>query len=308
MSFSQRVEAHHKLAYSNNVMLVTQQMGPRFRSTVTEVPCTGEAKDAAELVGKLEAIEGDGARSRSNIENVPDSKRRWLIRPNVIESGQYIDKEDTFDSINYPTSKIVQAHTIAVSRTIDDKILGVRRNPDGSFGLRDCGILGGAVEGKRPGAVRVQLDSQYVTPHNSQGLTIDKLIAAIEKLGLDDNDMSMPLTCAITPKQHTDLLKIVSQTQENLNAFQQEELKRGRVTYFMNTTFIQTNRLPKTGTTRSCPIWTKGNIALGIWQDIQGDMWNDPHAKNLPYAYVDAWVDCVRVQDNGVHVIECTES
>lgn len=113
---------------------------------------------------------------------------------------------------------------------------------------------------------------------------------------------------AITPKQHTDLLKIVSQTQENLNAFQQEELRRGKVSFFMNTNFYVTNRLLKSGTTRSCPMWTKDNVALGVWQDVQGDMWNDTSAKNRPYAYVDAYVDCVRIQDNGVHVIECTES
>lgn len=307
MAFTARVESHHKLAYSNNVMLVTQQMGSRFRGTVTEVPCSGEANDAAELVGKLEYIEGDGARPRSNIENVPDSERRWLIRPNPLKSGQYIDKEDVFDSINYPTSKIVQAHTIAVNRGIDDKILGVVRNPDGTFGIRDCGVLGGATTGKRPGA-RVQLSSDYVTVHGGVGLTIDKLVAAIEQLGLDDNDMSRPLTMAITPKQHTDLLKIVAQTQENLNAFQQEELRRGKVSFFMGIDFMVTNRLPKTGTTRHCPIWTRENIALGIWQDVRGDMWNDTHAENRPYAFVDAFVDCVRIQDNGVHVIECTEA
>jgi hypothetical protein len=307
MAFTARVEAHHKLAYSNNVKLVIQQLGARFRNTVTTMPCSGEAHDAAELIGQVDAIEGDGARSRSNIENVPDSERRWLIRPNAVESGQYIDKEDVFDSINYPTSKIVRAHTLAVSRVIDDRILGVQKMPDGSYGLRDGGVLGGATAGKRPGA-RVQLAAEYRTPAGGEGLTLDKLIAAIERLGLDDNDMSLTLSMAITPRQHTDLLKIAAQTQENLNAFQQEELKRGRVTHLMGIDFYQTNRLPKTGAVRHCPIWTRENVVLGVWQDIQGDMWNDTHAKNRPYAYVDAFVDCVRVEDKGVHVIECTES
>lgn len=308
MSFTARVEAHHKLAYSNNVMLVTQQMGAKFRASVTEIPCSGEAHDAAELIGQLEYIEGAGARSRSNIENVPFARRRWLIRPNELESGQYIDKEDIFDSINYPTAKIVQAHTIAVNRGLDDKILGVRRLPDGTFGLRDGGVLGGAVEGKRPGSVRAALPAAQITPAGGTGLTIDKMIAAIERFGLDDNDMSRTLTMAITPRQHTDLLKIVSLTQANLNAFQQDELKRGVINHFMGIDFRITNRLPKSGDTRSCPIWTKDNVALGIWQDVKGDIWNDPHAKNRPYAYVDAFVDAVRIQDNGVHVIECTEA
>lgn len=307
MAFAARVEAHHKLAYSNNVMLVTQQTAARFRSSVTVLPASGEAHDAAELIGELDYIEGDGSRVRSNIENVPDSARRWLVRPPEIKSGQYIDKEDIFDSINYPTSKIVRAHTLAVQRGIDDKVLGVRKLPDGTFGLRSGGVLGTAIEGKRPTDV-VALAAEFRTVAGGDGLTVEKLLLAREKLGLDDNDMSMTISMAITPRQHTDLLRIITVAATQINAFQQPELVRGRVAHFMGIDFYETNRLPKTGNIRLCPMWTKENVVMGVWQDVKGDMWNDGHAANRPYAYVDAYVDVVRVQDNGVHVIECDEA
>ncbi len=308
MAFSQLVEAHHKLAYSNNVILVNQQKGSKLRGTVTEVPCTGEAHDAAELVGEVDYYEGDGSRPRTNIETVPQSERRWLIRPPEIKSGQYIDKEDVFDSINYPTAKIVQAHTMAVNRGIDDKILGVRKLPDGTFGIRDGGVLGGVIEGKRPGNARIALPSEYVTPHGSARLTLDKLLMGREKLGVDENDMTAMLNMAITPYQHTDLLRIVTIARAALSMFQEPVMQSGRVTQFLGYNFWETMRLPKTGNIRLNPIWTKANIALGIWQDVQGTMWNDSHADNRPYSKVEAYMDCVRVQDKGVHVIEADES
>jgi hypothetical protein len=49
-------------------------------------------------------------------------------------------------------------------------------------------------------------------------------------------------------------------------------------------------------------------VKLGIWQDVKPDMWNDTHARNTPYIHVDAYMDATRVEDKGVHVIECTES
>ncbi len=56
-----------------------------------------------------------------------------------------------------------------------------------------------------------------------------------------------------------------------------------------------------------CPIWSKRNVALGVWQDVQGDMWNDTHAKNKPYIYASAYVDATRVEDGGVVVIRCEQ-
>ncbi|WP_226946219.1 hypothetical protein [Roseobacter sp. TSBP12] len=45
-----------------------------------------------------------------------------------------------------------------------------------------------------------------------------------------------------------------------------------------------------------------------MWQDINGRIWNDGSADNLPYIKVDAYPDCTRLEDVGVRVIECVES
>lgn len=307
MSLTPLLQAHHKLAYSNNVQMVAQQMQNPFRSAVTEMGCEGEAMSAADLIGKVEASEAP-SRNRTNRENVPELSRRWFVRPLEIESGQYYDKEDVLDKVYDDKAKFIQAHTKAVMRGIGDKILGVRYVSKGVFELRDGGILGAAVDGKRPGSAKIALPSSCYIPANATGMTLGKLKDA--KQGLNEDDFGLEdddeMYCAISPAEVTDLLNIADGDGNSLNAFAQEQLRNGIPTPLMGLTWIVTNRLPKDASgARMCPIWTKANIGLGIWQDIQGEIWNDSHAKNTPYAHVGAFVDAVRLEDLGVRVILC---
>lgn len=310
MGLEVRAEAHHILTYRNNVQMVAQQKKNRFRGTVIEAPCTGEAVDAADLVGSVEAQEAQG-RGRTNIENPPMNSRRWLVFPNEIESGQYIDKVEKLKRAMDPTSIYVRSHVAAVHRTIGDRILGVRMKSKGVFELREGGILGAAVDGKTPGAANKSLPAGNYIAAGATGLTLPKLIKSKEELalrdfGLEDDD---EMFCAIGPKQVSDLLSIADGDGNSLNAFQQLQLREGKPTPLMGLTWIVTNRLPKNSAgERMCPVWSKNNIILGIWQDVQGDMWPDSHAKNTPYAHVGAFVDCVRAQDEGVEVILCAET
>ena len=76
----------------------------------------------------------------------------------------------------------------------------------------------------------------------------------------------------------------------------------------MGIQWILTNRALKVGSVRSVPIWSKKNIVAGFWQDVTGRAWNDSSARELPHVEVSARVDVVRLQDKGVHVIECEET
>ena len=210
-----------------------------------------------------------------------------------------------------PTSVYVQSHTLAVERAWGDKILGVKYVSKGVFELRDGGILGAAVDGKSPGAGKIALPASCYEAAGGVGLSLGKLKNSKERLnsddfGLEDDDETF---CAISPKQVTDLLDIADGDGTSLNAFQQLQLQSGKPTSLLGLTWIVTNRLPLDGNgDRMCPIWTKANILAGIWQDTLGRMWNDTSAKNTPYAHVGAYVDVVRAEDLGVHVIPCVES
>lgn len=308
MSLETKVEPHHALTYANNVRMVQQQLQNPFRSSVTEVMCKGEAHAAADMIGALEYLTSAG-RDRSNVENVAQNDRRWLVFPDELKSGQYLDREDKFQLIYDPTGPVVRNHTVAVTRGIADRILGVSRDSTGVYKVTHSGIMGNANSGKRPGTVS-GLPAGNTIAVNNEGLTLDKLIKVREDLGLadfgiEDDDQ---LFCAITPRQVSDLLNIAAQTQTSLNAFQLQQLQTGKPTTLLGMTWIVTNRLPKTSTTRHCPVWAKRNVVLGVWQDLTGGMWNDGHADNTPYVSVRARIDCVRVEDAGVRIIDCKEA
>lgn len=311
MSFS-RIEAHERLMYADSVTMVAQQTRDPFASAVTDQMAKGEAQKATDLYDAGEYAYGED-RSRRNPENPVTGDARWLVRPPIVESGQYIDTEDKFDTARDPTSTLVTVHTKRVIRAKADRTLGIRKTEGGVFRVTDGGILGASVSGKRPGGAPVALPGSQFVPVGTSGLTLGKMRDAVLELrkndfGMEDDD---PLMCPITAVQIDDLLAIAEASATPLNAFAIEQLRAGKPTPLMGITWIWTNRLPfKDGTTnvRLCPIFAKKNISRGIWQDVKGDMWNDTHAKNLPYVHVGAYIDCVRLQDKGVVVMECLES
>lgn len=310
-TFEQNVEAHHRLTYSDNVMMVAQQKANRLRPAVTvKSGLTGEAHSVADLFGALD-YSRVGPRVRTNPENQAQGSRRWLVRPDeFIYAGQYIDKEDKWDTAMDPTGSIVATQVATVERGVFDTILGIVPKSDGSFEVGLGGILGTAVSGKRK-ETSSALPSGNTVASGSAGLTLDKLREAkkdmkLAEFGMEDDD---PLYGVITPNQEDDLLAIAAATASSLNQFSIEQLRTGKPTMLMGINWICTNRLPvNSSSERLVPIFSKKNICLGFWEETNGDIWNDTHAQNLPYARTRAMCDAVRIQDGGVRVIACTES
>lgn len=314
MSYQQTVEPHHRETYADNIRMVAQQKQAPIRNAVTEVSCSGEAHSIADLVNAIEYLEAEDY-SRTNPENVPGRDRGWLVRPTAIESGQYITKEEKFDQAMDPTSQLIQAHITAMTRGVQDRILGVRKKNDGTFEISGGGIMGQAVRGTTKAASNLP-SGNYIAvdadnPGTPSGLGSEKLRAATEAMELEDFGLETEeeVYCALGPKQKTDLINLALATGTSLNPFEVDNIRAGRPTQLLGINWFFTNRLPKDSSGyRLNPIWTKSNIVLGIWQDVQGDMWNDTNAKNLPYVYTDAYMAAGRVEDGGVRVIRNLEA
>lgn len=314
MSYRQVVEDHHKLTYTNNVKMVAQQVANPLRAAVTVEQASGEAADVADLIDKTEYSEGEDY-ARENPDNPPNRKRRWLLRPSVIEHGQYITKEEKFDQAMDPSSRLMRNSVLTVERGVYDKILGVKKNSDGTFSATRQGIMGRAMEGKTPSGVINFPTANYIavdagdsgTPH---GLTAHKLRAATEAMELADFGLEtdMEIYGLITPKQKTDLINLALETKTSLNPFEVENIRAGKPGMLLGINWLFSNRVPvDENGYRLIPIWSKENVVMGVWQDLNGQMWNDTARKNLPYLYNDAYVDATRIEDGGVRIIRCNE-
>ena len=314
--YPMHVEQHHKLMYANSVMMVAQQMRNPILPAATIVTATGEAQSVTDLVGQVDYVRGE-ARSRRNVENPVSGSRRWVVYnpEDEVLSGQYIDREDKFRTATDPTSKIVTAHTSAVTRGGMDQLLGIEKE-GGVFRIARGGLYGIAREGKTPNSGTALPAAQYLTS-DALGLTLEKLIAAVETLQLADFGIDTdldPLYGLITPKQKSDLLRIAAAAGPALNTFDIKQLESGKPTMLMGVNWIMSNRAPigRVGASgagkRLVGIWSKSNLIGGEYAALAGDIWNDTSARNRPYAEVSHHMDAVRAEDKGVVIIPCTEA
>lgn len=311
MSYPLHLEQTHKTTFSDNVGMLAQQMQIPILNAVTRVEASGEAQSVSDMYKAVKAKRAE-KRARRNPENPAEAERRWLIYLDDIESGQYLDKEDQVKAAMNPTSVLMNSHMAAVRREIQAAILGVEEAETGRWLIKGRGMLGTATTGKTPTGT-VTLPGSQTIPAGGAGLTLAKLREALKRLrkaefGMEDTD---PLYSAISPDQVDDLIGIAASSAGNLNAFNIDQLREGKPTSLLGITWIMTNQVPHTAATgspvRVVPIWSQRNIVAGFWQDIQGRMWNDPHAKNLPYMLINANLDATRIQDKGVVAVECVE-
>lgn len=315
MSYRQTVEDHHRLSYSENVQMVAQQLQNPLRNAVTIVPADGEAQNMADLIDQVDYQEGDDY-ERRNPENAPDRSRRWLIRPTVIQSGQLITKEEKFDQARDPTSPLFRSHVKAVERGVFDRILGIRKKKGQEATLAGGGILGKVSEGKTPSSTVDLPAANYVAydydpkTTGERGLSLSKMRYATEAMELEDFGLETDdeIFGLITPKQKTNLIDLAVATGKNLNPFEVDNIKDGKPGELLGINWLFTNRLPKNSAGRRLvPLWSKANIICGMWQDLEGMMFNDGSAKNLPRILIDAYPTAGRIEDGGVRVIECEE-
>ena len=297
------VEQSFQLTFRDNVKLATQQFQSVLRPYVDEKMCTAEAEMASDIIGAGEYFEATG-KERSNPENDPNWTRRWLVWRDAIHSGSYLDKADKMRRANDPSSQLMRFHMSNVQRGVDDRILGLEKN--GTIGTG--GLLGNISEGKYPGS-STGLPAAQTMAAGGAGLTMSKLLSINEQFLDDDFIKGMGRTVmAISSKQVTDLIGMITAAGGNVNMAEQKQIVEGWVARFMGIDFIHSNRLPKTGTTRTCVAWKTDNIVLGIWEDVNGDVFNDTHVGNVPYMEVEARMDCTRLEDKGVIAVECTEA
>lgn len=315
MSYAQLVEAHHKLTYSGNVTMVAQQLANPLRNAVTIVSCSGEAQDMADLIDEVDYQEGDDY-ERRNPDNAPARSRRWLVRPTVIQSGQLITKEEKFDQAMDPTSPLTRAHVLACERGVFDRILGIRKKKGQDATLAEGGIFGAVSEGKTPGTTVALPAGNYIAadfgdPGTAYGLGLKKLRAACEAMELEDFGLETDdeIYGLITPKQKTDLINLAVETGKNLNPFDVENIREGKPGKLLGVNWLFNNRVPKDADgNRLIPLWSKANVICGMWQDVEGMMFNDSSAKNLPRILADCYPTAGRIQDGGVRIIRCAEA
>lgn len=284
MSF--QIDTAFSKQYKDTITLLVQQGGSRLRDSVRNEVQIGE-KAFWEQIGATSAKLKTTRHGDSPLVSTPHSRRQSTMLD--YEWGDYIDQNDMNKMIIDPTSMYMLNARNAMGRAIDDAII--------------TNALGTAFTGKE-GATSVTFPATQVVTATS-GLNLAALTATLEKFNANnvDPDEEKYLVCG--SQQITNLLGINQVTSVDFNT--NRALTTGKVGSFMGFTFIQTERLPKVSTVRSCIAYTKSGLLLALGKDITTNIAQRPDKSFSWYIYACMSIGATRMEEERVVRIDCTE-
>ncbi len=289
------VEAHYALQFTRNLELVLQQRTPRFAGTHTEGSYTG---DRAQVVLKFGEVEmtpiykgtNPGQWKGDTVWSEVDHHQRW-VNPRDFALSLPIAKQDEIRMLVNPTSPYLEVIRAAYARMRDNLFIGA--------------ATGVAKVGPYEDTVDVSFPAGQVID-GTDGLTIDKLIDAKEKLIAAGNDPDEPRFFACSEKQLSDLLKNTKVQSADYNTVR--ALVKGEVDTFVGFKFISSERLNKTDTKRNCLAWVKTGMHTGTWDTftIRTDVRTDKNY--VVQLYARASVGVTRTDEKKVVQVNCVEA
>ena len=278
--------------YSDNVQMLSQQMGSRLRDAVRIENVVG--KNAfIDQIGKATAQLRTSRHADTPQLDTPHARRRLSLAS--YEYADLIDDQDKVRMLIDPTSFYAQAAAAAMGRAMDDVIITA------ALGTASTGETGS-------GSATLDATNNMVgSASSNDGLTIAKLLEAKRKLDLNDVDPSIPRYIAVGPKQIEDLLGTTQVTSSDFNTV--KALAQGDVNSFLGFEFIMTNRLDvDSNDIRSCFAWAEDGLTLGIGKDVSAriDERNDKGYATQVYYCMD--IGAVRMEESKVVKIFCDET
>lgn len=282
--------------FTSEVQLLLQQKDERFGSAVMVRQFTGKDAKAVEQIGSVVAQRRTTRHADTPIISTPHDAR-WVY-PVDYEFADFIDPQDELRAVASFESSYVQNAASAMKRAKDDEVISALFSETTKTG-EDAGTTTAwtAFVSANPG-------HQIAT--GAVGLTVAKLRAMKKAFVLAEVDLdSDPLFVAIGGEQHDDMLGETLAV--SLDYQTKPVLVDGRIRGFMGFSFIDSQRLPKVSTTRSCPAWAKSGLLLGIWNDVTGRVSERDDKSYSTQVYAKTTIGGTRLEEKKIGEILCTE-
>lgn len=273
--------------YSANVQMLSQQMGSRLRDTVRVESMTG--KNAFfDQVGVATAVKRTTRHGDTPQMDTPHARRRVSLVD--YEYADLIDDQDKVRMLIDPTSSYAMAAAAAMGRAIDDEIIAA--------------ATGTAFTGET-GSTSTSLPAGQQIAAGGTDMTVAKLREAKKILDLADVDPSITRYIAVGPNQIESLLGDTNVTSSDFNTV--KALVQGEVNQFMGFTFIMSNRLSLSGSTRTCFAWAEDGMALAIGRDVNARIDERADKGYSTQVYYAMSIGSTRMEEEKVVQIDCAE-
>ena len=283
--------------FATNVQLLLQQKESRFRGCVTEGRYIGKQ---ASPVDQLGAVAMQPVISRfapmGRVDAAVD--RRWVF-PSDFDLPQLIDQFDKLRLLTDPESSYVQNAVQAANRQMDDLLIAAAQ---------------GTAQTGETGATAVTFPAGQVVGVSIGGTTsnmnVDKVKRGVRILRTNENMPDDPIYCAISAIEEESLLNEIQIINRDYNTnggtMATPILRDGHIEQFMGVTFLHSERLivgtdDAAGQSRSCPMWAKSGMHLGIWGDVTTDISQRNDLQGLPWqAYVYLTIGATRLDEEKI--------
>lgn len=282
--------------YATNIQLLLQQKDSRLKSFVNQGSHVGEQASPVDQIEKIE-MQAAGARF-SPIGRVDAGvDRRWVL-PNNYELNQLLDSFDELRLLTDPKSSYVANAVAASNRQMDREIISA------FFGASKTGKTGSSTTSfLSANQIAVTMGASSATGLNVKKLREAKKILMSYNVDLESEQMF----CAITAKQHDDLLAEAQVVSSDFN--DKPVLVEGKVMRFLGINFIHTELLETDGSSyRRLPVWVKSGMHLGQWGSIYTDVDQRKDITAHPWqAYMKMTIGATRLDEEKVIEIKCAE-
>ncbi len=280
---SVEVPTHFVQQYKNNVELLVQQMGSRFRRAVSTDTYTGKAGKAIEQVGPVTAQKKTSRHADTPLISTP-ADARWVF-PIDYEWADLIDTQDKLRMLIDPTSAYAMNGAMAIGRAMDDEIISAffATSKTGENGTTDTTHSAGG--------------GTVVTA--ASGFTSAKLAEAMKALLEAEVDVEREtIFCALSAEQHEELLNDTEAKSLDFNRV--PIMVDGRIRSWMGFEFILSERLTLSGSDRRCPVWVQSGMHLGMWEDLKTEITVRPDKSYATQVYVAATIGATRTEEKKV--------
>ena len=303
--------------FHDDLYHVCQQKESRFAQTVrTEYGLMSAEDKAFDMMDEFNLQEKTG-RSPETPTLDPSNQRRWVSTTPFHNSVRY-DKDDDLSIKLDLTGDFVTAFRRGVNRKKDDIILASFEAATTSGRRAGSSITWASQDGnikytdKNTGRTIAHDCSSGNCSASDTGMTTEKIELALEYFSNNEVDDDIPIWCAISPRQATNLFG--QEEYVNVDYNNSKPLTTGRLLgNWMGVNWIST---PKIGAGVSndvdgdtnvveCWCWAQDGIILGVADELTIEIHRLPTVSYVQQVYVHMNMGAMRFDEDKVIKIEC---
>jgi len=302
--------------FSDTLYHVCQQKESKLAGAVKVVSVLNAEDKSFDMMDEFTLTEKSG-RNPDTPTIDPSTQRRW-VDTTPYHNAVLFDKDDDLSMIIDPTSDFVTAFRRAVNRQKDDIILAAF-DAAVSSGRRKGGSITWASQGGN--SEYTGADTGRIIDHDTNvgncaaadtGMTVEKAQLALEYFKNNNVDDDIPIFCAISPRQATNLFG--QEEYINVDYNTEKPMATARVirnwagiNWIVSSKVVVGSANARDGSTSvfECWCWAQDGIILGIQDAVSVKISDRADKSHAQQVYVHMNMGAMRMDEDKVIKIEC---